>query len=138
MAFGPVSRLTVPQARLAARRDTREADHAPPLLTKLLPHPHYLIHTSSSAHPSIHYHPFHLVAGRASGLSGLCMVSSAVEFAVLVEVDEVDQQLLADGAGKAGGVPDTGRACSRGSHADVSAQDSVPALQSNNIMLVLI
>ena len=66
------------------------------------------------------------------------MVSSAVEFAVLVEVDEVDQQLLADGAGEAGGVPDTGRACSRGSHADVSAQDSVPALQSNNIMLVLI
>ena len=137
MAFGPVSRLTVPQARLAARRDTREADHAPPLLTKLLPHPHYLIHTSSSAHPT-HQVPFHLIAGRAARLCGLCMVSTAVEFAVLVEVDEIHQQLLADGACEAGGVPDSGRACSRGGNADVSTQDSIPALQGNNVMTVLI
>ena len=137
MAFGPVSRLTVPQARLAARRDTREADHAPPLLTKLLPHPHYLIHTSSSAHPN-HRVPFHLITGRAARLCGLCMVSTAVEFAVLVEVDEIHQQLLADGACEAGGVPDSGRACSRGGNADVSTQDSIPALQGNNVMTVLI
>ena len=53
MALGPLSRLTVPQGRLAARRDTREADHAPPLLTKLLPvlitsSPHILIKLTSS------------------------------------------------------------------------------------------
>lgn len=137
MAFGPVSRLTVPQARLAARRDTREADHAPPLLTKLLPHPHYLIHTSSSAHPN-HRVPFHLITGRAARLCGLCMVSTAVEFAVLVEVDEIHQQLLADGAGEAGGVPHSSWARSRGSDADVSTQDSIPALQGNNVMTVLI
>ena len=66
------------------------------------------------------------------------MVPTAEEFAVLVEVDEVDEQLLAHGAGEACGMPDTGRARSRGSDADVSTQDSIPALQGNNVMTVLI
>ena len=57
------------------------------------------------------------------------MVSTAVELAVLVEVDQVDEQLLADGAGKAGGVPDSLGACARRCHADVSAKDRVSALQ---------
>ena len=57
------------------------------------------------------------------------MVSTAVELAVLVEVDQVDEQLLADGAGKAGGVPDPLGSRARGCHADVSAKDRVSALQ---------
>ena len=123
MALGPLSRLTVPQGRLAARRDTREADHAPPLLTKqLLP---VLITSSLPTHP----HQTHLIAGRAARLGRLRMVSTAVELAVLVEVDQVDEQLLADGAGKAGGVPDPLGARARSCHADVSAEDRVSALQ---------
>ena len=57
------------------------------------------------------------------------MVSTAVELAVLVEVDQVDEQLLADRAGKAGGVPDSLGARARRCHADVSAKDRVSALQ---------
>lgn len=57
------------------------------------------------------------------------MVAAAVELPVLVEVDEVDQQLLADGAREAGGVPHPRGASSRCSHTDVPAQDSVPALR---------
>ena len=66
------------------------------------------------------------------------MVSTAVELAVLVEVDQVDEQLLADGAGEAGGVPHSSWARSRGSDADVSTQDSIPALQGKNVMMVLL
>ena len=60
------------------------------------------------------------------------MVSTAVEFAVLVEVDEIHQQLLADRAGEASGMPNSRRASPGGSDADVSAQDSIPTLQGDN------
>ena len=38
----------------------------------------------------------HLVAGGASWLDGFGMVPAAVELSVLVEVNEIDEQLLAD------------------------------------------
>jgi len=43
------------------------------------------------------------------------------EFPVLVEVDEVDEQLLADGADKAGRMPDAVLSGTRGRHANVAA-----------------
>jgi hypothetical protein len=48
-------------------------------------------------------------------------MSAAEEFAVFVEVDEVDEQLLADGANKAGRMPDTILSGTRSRHADVAA-----------------
>ena len=38
----------------------------------------------------------HLVAGGAPRLDGFGVVPAAVELSVLVEVDEIDEQLLAD------------------------------------------
>lgn len=57
------------------------------------------------------------------------MVAAAVEAAVPGEVDEVDEELAADGAGEAGRVPQgRGREAGR-RHADVPAVDQAGALE---------
>ena len=70
----------------------------------------------------------YLITGRAAWLGGLGVVPAAEELPVLVEVDEVDEEFLADGAGEAGGVPDPGGPGPGGPHTDVTAQDTVTAL----------
>ena len=115
MTYGPAASVPADgptAARLASPRDIRAAHHAPLLLTIFLLLP-----------------PCYLVTGRAPGLGRLRMVSTTEQLLVLVEVDEVDEELLAHGAGEAGGVPDPGGASSAGAHADVSSQDAVSALR---------
>ena len=53
----------------------------------------------------MYYNHIHLITGRASGLDGLGVMPAAEELPVLVEVDEVDEELLALGADEAVGVP---------------------------------
>ena len=72
----------------------------------------------------------YLITGRAAWLGRLRVVPATEELPVLVEVDEVDEELLADGAGEAGGVPDPGGPGPGGPHADVPAQDTVAALRA--------
>ena len=73
----------------------------------------------------------YLITGRAAWFGRLRVVPAAEELPVLVEVDEVDEEFLADGAGEAGGVPDPGGAGPGGPHADVTAQDTVTALREH-------
>ncbi len=56
------------------------------------------------------------------------MVPPAEELPVLVEVYEVNEELLADGADKAGRVPQVAGAKAGGRHADVAAVDASRAL----------
>ena len=59
------------------------------------------------------------------------MVPAAVELPVLVKVDEIDEQLLADGAGEAVGVPAAVGAGPRGADANVPRVDGARTLQFN-------
>ena len=57
------------------------------------------------------------------------MVAAAEQLGVLVEVDEIDQQLLAHGADEAGRVPAAAGAGPRSRDADVAAVDVAVALK---------
>ncbi len=84
---------------------------------------------SSASIDRVAYRVSHLVAGRTPGLDGLCVVPAAVEPALLVEVDEVDEQLLADAADEAAWMPQSGRTRTRGSDTNVTSTDEHRALQ---------
>ena len=71
----------------------------------------------------------HLITCRAPGLDRLRVVPAAEERPVLVEVDEVDEELPADGADKAPRVPQGGGAGAGGRHADVPAGEGATALE---------
>lgn len=64
-----------------------------------------------------------LVAGLAAGFDVLCVVPSAVDVSVLVEVNEVDQQLITGGALETLRMPAGAVTCSRSKHSNVSATD---------------
>lgn len=70
----------------------------------------------------------HLVAGLAAGLLPLGVVSAAVDLAVLVEVDQVDQQLPAGNALETLRVPAAAVTRPAGKHSDVSTADLSAAL----------
>ena len=74
----------------------------------------------------------YLVAGGAPGLDGFCVVPPAEQFAVLVKVDEIDQELFAYRAGEAARVPAVVGAQARGGHADISAIDRTRTLKGKN------
>ncbi len=57
------------------------------------------------------------------------MVPPAEELPVLVEVDEVNEELLADGADEAGWVPKVAGAKAGGCHADVAVVNASRALE---------
>ena len=57
------------------------------------------------------------------------MVAAAVQGLVLVEVDQVHQQLLAHGAGEAGGVPGLVGPGPAGRHTDVATVQGFLALK---------
>lgn len=69
-----------------------------------------------------------LVTGLATRAQALCVVAAAVDFAGMVEVDEVHQQLAARGAHETLWVPAGTQACSAGKHSDVATSDLLPAL----------
>ena len=71
----------------------------------------------------------YLVAGGAPGFYGFCVVPPAEQFAVLVKVDEIHQELFAYGAGEAAGVPAVIGAQARGGNADISAVDRACTLK---------
>lgn len=54
----------------------------------------------------------YLIAGSAAGLEALGVVPATVDLPILVEVDEVNQQLIADTADEAGRVPADAMPCS--------------------------
>lgn len=70
----------------------------------------------------------YLVARRAAGLEALGVVPAAVDLPILVEVDQVDQQLVADAADEAGRVPANAVPCSRGEDGHVPSVDLAAAL----------
>ena len=61
------------------------------------------------------------------------MMSATVEFFVLEEVNEVDQEFLTNGATKATRMPMPMRTRPRGRHVDVVRGDQTQTLQSNQI-----
>ena len=63
----------------------------------------------------------YLVAGGAPGLYRLGVVPPAEQFAVLVKVDEIHQELFAYGAGKAARMPAAIGTQARSGHTDISA-----------------
>lgn len=70
----------------------------------------------------------HLVAGGAAGLQPLGVVPPAVDLALLVEVDEIHQQLVARAAHEAAGVPAHAVARPRRKDRHVAAVDLTSAL----------
>lgn len=70
-----------------------------------------------------------LVTGCTARLQALGVVPAAVDLAVLVEVDQVHQELVADGAYEAGGVPANPVAGARREHGDVPAINLASALR---------
>lgn len=54
----------------------------------------------------------YLIACGAAGLEALGMVPATVDLPILVEVDQVDQQLVADTADEAGRMPADAVSCS--------------------------
>ena len=71
----------------------------------------------------------YLVTGGAAWLERLGVVTPAVDVVVLVEVDEVDEELLARDADEAGGVPADAGARALRHHRHVAALDRLRALQ---------
>jgi len=71
-----------------------------------------------------------LVAGRAAGLEELGVVTAAVDLGVVevVEVDEVDEELVAGVAEEAGRVPAGLRTCARCKYPDGAVLDGLFAL----------
>lgn len=78
-----------------------------------------------------------LVTGLATRAQALCVVAAAVDFAGMVEVDEVHQQLAARGAHETLWVPAGTQACSAGKHSDVATSDLLPALPDDRETLPL-
>ena len=82
-----------------------------------------------------HYAPLferectYLVTGGAPRFYGFGVVPPAEQFAVLVKVDEIHQELFAYGAGEAARVPAVIGAQARGGHADISAVDRARTLK---------
>lgn len=72
-----------------------------------------------------------LVAGAASGLEGLGVVTAAVQPAVPPEVDKIDQQLAAHAADEAGGMPESGRPGPARRHGHLAGRDRAPALAAS-------
>lgn len=70
-----------------------------------------------------------LVTGGTARLQALGVVPAAVDLAVLVEVDQVHQELVADGAYEAGRVPANPVAGARREHGDVPAVNLASALR---------
>ena len=71
----------------------------------------------------------YLVTGGAAWLERLGVVTPAVDIVVLVEIDEVDEELLARDADEAGGVPADAGARALRHHRHVAALDRLRALQ---------
>lgn len=69
-----------------------------------------------------------LVAGCAAWLQALCMVPATVDLPILVKVDQIYQELIADGANKAGWVPADTVAGARCKHSNVPAIDLAATL----------
>lgn len=69
-----------------------------------------------------------LVTGLAARTQAFGVVAAAVDFASVVEVDEVYQQLAARGAHKTLRVPAGTQTCAAGKHGDVPASNLLPAL----------
>lgn len=63
----------------------------------------------------------HLIAGAAAGLQSLGVVPSTVELAILVEVDEIHQHVLAHAAHEAIWVPPFSVTRPGGKHHDVAS-----------------
>jgi hypothetical protein len=61
---------------------------------------------------------------------------AAEELALLVKVDEIDEQLRADCAGKAVGMPAAVMAGAGGGHADVAAVDGARTLKQTDTMVL--
>lgn len=59
------------------------------------------------------------------------MVPATVNFSILIKIDEVDQQLTAREADKAGWVPAHSRARSRGKHCNLTSVYLQPTLKTN-------
>ncbi len=71
----------------------------------------------------------YLVTSRTPRLDGLSMMPAAIELPLLVEVDEIDKELVADAADEASWMPKAvGAAAGRGD-ADVAAVDRHRALK---------
>lgn len=66
-----------------------------------------------------------LVARRAPWFSSLCMMPATVELPVLVEVDQVDEEFLADSAMETGGMPSSHRTSSTSRYTDVTTKNSI-------------
>lgn len=64
------------------------------------------------------------------------MVPAAVNFSVLIKIDEVHQQLVAREADKTGRVPAHAGARPRGEHGDLAAVDLQPALKTQRTVLL--
>lgn len=90
---------------------------------------------------TLHSHPgwtgMNLVTGLATRAQALCVVAATVDFAGMVEVDEVHQQLAARGAHETLWVPAGTQACSAGKHSDVATSDLLPALPDDRETLPL-
>lgn len=69
-----------------------------------------------------------LVTSRTARLQALGVVPAAVDLPILVEVDQVHQELIADGAYEAGWVPADPVAGARGEHGNVPAINLASAL----------
>lgn len=60
------------------------------------------------------------------------MVPAAVDLPILVKVDQVDQQLIADAADEAGRVPANTMSRSRGENSHIPSIDLATALSENH------
>lgn len=69
-----------------------------------------------------------LITRLAARAQAFGMVAPTVDLAGVIEVDEVNQQLLARGAHKALGVPTGTQACATGKDCDVPASDLLSTL----------
>lgn len=69
-----------------------------------------------------------LIAGCAARLQALGVVPATVDLPILVKVDQIHQQLVADGAYEARGVPANPVAGARCKHGDVPAVNLASAL----------
>lgn len=70
-----------------------------------------------------------LIAGCAAWLQALSVVPATVDLPVLVKVDQIHQQLVADGADETRRVPADTVASARRKHGDVPAVNLASALQ---------
>ena len=72
-----------------------------------------------------------LIAGCAARLQALGVVPATVDLPILVKVDQIHQQLVADGAYEARRVPANPVAGARRKHGDVPAVNLASALRGN-------